>query len=74
MLVRDFTKLFISSDVFADFTRRGGQLKVLQQSNLIAICLNPTSPQGYLLNSPEACKALSDALGRPVFDVLANPS
>lgn len=74
LIVRDFTKLFISNDVFADFSRRGGRIEVLQQSNLIAICLNPTSPQGYLLNSAETCKALANALERPVYDVLANPS
>lgn len=69
VIVRDFTKLFISNDVYADFTRRGGKLKVLQQSKLIAVCLNPTSPQGYLLNSAEACQTLSEALEMPVYDV-----
>lgn len=70
VIVRDFTKLFISSDVYADFTRRGGRLMVLQQSKLIAVCLNPTSPQGYLLNSADACKTLADALQMPVYDVM----
>lgn len=69
LVVRDFTKLFITQDVFADYTRRGGQLKVLQKSRLIAVCLNPISPQGFLLNSEEACNRLSDALQTPVYDV-----
>lgn len=70
LIARDFTKLFISQEVFADYTRRGGQLKVLQQSRLMAVCLNPTSPKGYRLNSREACAALSDALQMPVYDVM----
>ena len=70
LVVRDFTKLFITPDAYADFTRRGGTIQVLQRSHLTAVCLNPTSPQGYTLNSEEACKQLSDALQCPVYDVV----
>lgn len=69
LIVRDFTKLFITPEVFNSYIRRGGRLQVLQRSNLITVCLNPTSPQGYNLNSKEACRTLSDALGLPVYDV-----
>ena len=71
LIVQDFTKLFLSPEVYSDFTKRGGRLKVMQRSNLVAITLNPTSPQGYTLNSADACHTLSDALGCPVYDVLA---
>lgn len=70
LIVRDFTKLFVTPDVFAEFHKRGGNLLVLQQSQLIAICLNPTSPQGYRLNSAEACSQLAEALQTPVYDVM----
>ena len=70
LIVRDFTKLFITPDAYADFTRRGGTIQVLQHSHLTAVCLNPTSPQGYTLNSDEACHQLSDALMCPVYDVM----
>lgn len=70
LIVRDFTKLFITPDAYADFTRRGGTLQVLQRSRLIAVCLNPTSPQGYTLNSAEVCRQLSEALQCPVYDVV----
>lgn len=69
LIVRDFTKFFITQGVYAEYIRRGGQLRVLQQSRLMAICLNPTSPQGFLLNSKEACARLSEALETPVYDV-----
>ena len=71
LIVQDFTKLFISPEVYSDYIKRGGQLEVMQRSNLVAITLNPTSPQGYTLNSFETCKTLSEALECPVFDVLA---
>lgn len=69
LIVRDFTKLFITPEVYANYIRRGGRLQVLQRSNLVAVCLNPTSPQGYNLNSETACAALSEALQLPVYDV-----
>ncbi len=70
LIVRDFTKLFITPDAYADYTRRGGTILVLQRSHLTAVCLNPTSPQGYTVNSDEACRQLSDALMCPVYDVM----
>lgn len=70
LIVRDFAKLFISPESYVDFIRRGGQIQVLQQSHLAAICLNPTSPQGYLLDSQTACSALSEALQLPVYDIM----
>lgn len=69
LIVQDFTKFFVTPESYADFTRRGGTIKVLQRSNLIAVCLNPTSPQGYTLNSEEACRQLSEALECPVYDI-----
>ena len=69
LIVRDFTKFFVTPEVYNDFIRRGGKINVLQRSNLVAVCLNPTSPQGYTLHSKEACDALSDAIGLPVYDV-----
>lgn len=70
LVARDFTKLFVSPEVLANFQRRGGTLQVLQRSHLMAVCLNPTSPQGFRLHSDDACAALSDALGLPVYDVM----
>ena len=69
LIARDFTKMFLTPEVYTEFIRKGNRLLVLQQSKLIAITLNPTSPQGYLLDSKSTCDALSDALGTPVYDV-----
>ena len=70
LIARDFTKFFVTPEVFYDFQKKGGTILVLQRSHLEAICLNPTSPHGYTLNSAEACAQLSDALQTPVFDVM----
>lgn len=70
LIVRDFTKLFVTPEAMADFQRAGGRILVLQRSRLIAITLNPTSPQGFILDSRSACAALADALQTPVYDVM----
>ncbi len=71
LIVQDFTKLFLTPEVYSDYIKRGGRLEVMQRSNLVAITLNPTSPQGYTLNSADACETLSSALECPVYDVMA---
>lgn len=70
LIARDFTKLFVSPEAYAEFSRSGGKILVLQRSQLIAVTLNPTSPQGFTLDSQSTCNALSDALGIPVYDVM----
>ncbi|MDR2868388.1 MAG: hypothetical protein LBV46_02475 [Bacteroidales bacterium] len=69
VVVKDFTKLFITPKVYHSFMQSGGKIEVLLKTRLIAVCANPTSPQGYLLNSEQLCNELSQALGVPVFDV-----
>lgn len=70
LIARDFTKLFITPEVYNNFIHSGNQLMVLQRSRLIAVTLNPTSPQGFLLDSHSACEALGEALQMPVYDVM----
>ena len=70
LIARDFTKLFITPGVYNNFIHSGNQLMVLKRSRLIAVTLNPTSPQGFLLDSHSACEALGEALQMPVYDVM----
>lgn len=70
LVARDFTKFFVTPEVFNDYVRRGGRISVLQRSKLVAVTLNPTSPQGFRLHSEEACARLSEAIGLPVYDVM----
>ncbi len=69
LIVKDFTRLFITKEMFHNFIRKGGKIKVLYQTNLIAVCVNPTSPQGITLNSHNLIHALQDEIEIPVYDI-----
>ena len=72
LVVRDFTKIFVSPQQFRLFIKGGGRIRVLQKSKLIAVTVNPTSPSGYVLDSDTLCNRLSEAIGLPVYDLLKN--
>ena len=72
LVVRDFTKIFVSPQQFRLFIKSGGHLTVLQRSKLIAVTVNPTSPSGYVLDSDTLCGKLSEAIQLPVYDLLKN--
>jgi len=69
IIVRDFTRIFAQPEVFYSYIKRSGKIKVLQKTKLVAITINPVSPDGYVLNSEELKKALEEKLGLPVYDV-----
>ena len=72
LVVRDFTKIFVTPQQFRLFIKAGGRIRVLQKSKLIAVTVNPTSPSGYVLDSDTLCGRLSEAIGLPVYDLLKN--
>lgn len=69
IIVRDFTKLFITPEAYTMFTRKGGKIKVLQQPKLMAVCINPVAPNGQQLNSQELINALKANISVPVYNV-----
>ena len=74
LVVKDFTKIFVSPIVLGGFLRKGGRLMVVKRPNLLAISINPVSPSGFTVESERLCHALQEVVGVPVFDVLANAS
>ena len=72
LVVRDFTKIFVTPQQFRLFIKAGGRIRVLQKSKLIAVTVNPTSPSGYVLDSDTLCEKLSEAIGLPVYDLIKN--
>lgn len=72
LVVRDFTKIFVTPLTYNIFLKMGGKMSVLQNSKLIAVCVNPTSPSGYVLDSDKLCENLSEAISLPVYDVVKN--
>lgn len=69
VVVKDFTRIFVSPEKLLRFESKGGQIFVLNRSQLIAVCVNPYSPTGYHLESDEMIHALEKVLTVPVFDV-----
>lgn len=69
LLIRDFTRLFIKPETYLSFVNSGHCIKVLLSTKLLAVCVNPVSPAGYILDSKELCNQLSDILSIPVYDI-----
>lgn len=69
LIVKDFTRIFAQADSVYAFQKKGGKLKVLYSAQLLAVCVNPTSPAGYKMDSLQLCERLSEALHLPVYDV-----
>lgn len=69
VVVRDFTKIFVSQKILNSFLRRGGRISVVNNSVLLAVCVNPVSPLGYILSSDRLCGELSEKIGQQVYDV-----
>ncbi len=72
VVVKDFTRIFISPESYRAFLRAGGKLTVEKRSQLIAVCVNPVAPNGYRMDSDRLCKALSEKIGLPVYDIVKN--
>ncbi|MCL2597671.1 MAG: hypothetical protein FWD66_08470 [Paludibacter sp.] len=68
-IVSDFTKLFISQQIYNIFTKKGGKICVLNNTNLLAITVNPTSPEGYSVNSEKLQITLRHQIDIPIFNV-----
>ncbi|WP_297597491.1 hypothetical protein [uncultured Cetobacterium sp.] len=69
IIVKDFTKIFVSQEVLNKFFKRGGFLKVLFSTKLIAITINPIAPTGHILNSKELIKAIEKFTDIPVVNL-----
>lgn len=69
IIIRDFTKVFLTPNVFYSFIKKGGKILVLDKPNLIAITINPWSPSGYVLNSDNLRDELQSEIDVPIFDI-----
>lgn len=70
IVVSDFSRIFASEATFYKFIRRGGSIQVRQRANLIALCSNPTSPDGYNFAPDVLQNALTEELNLPVYDIM----
>ena len=72
LIVRDFTKIFVQELTYRNFIKKGGTIRVLQKSKLLAVCVNPTAPNGYVLDSDTLCRRLEEVIKLPVYDIVKN--
>ena len=70
LIVKDFTKIFVTPFSLQGFLQKGGRLMVWKRPNLLAMCINPTSPSGFKIDSDQFRNALQAVIGVPVYDVM----
>lgn len=70
IIIKDFTKVFVKPETYYSFIKRGGNILVLDKTNLVAVTINPTAPSGYCFDSDVLQNALYESLKIPVYDVL----
>ena len=69
IIVKDFTKIYATPESYKAFIQKGGKIEVLLKTKLIAICINPTSPTGFTVDSDKLKTALEEQLLVSVYDV-----
>ena len=71
-VLRDPTKIFFSPAVWRKMKKQGMQVKVLENINVAALTVNPTSPLGYRFDQRQLAEAMQAAIPDiPVIDVMA---
>ena len=66
LIVRDFTKLFIEPATLRVFLNKGGRIRVIKQTHLVAVTANPWSPAGYSVDKDRLVESLRQELKVPV--------
>ncbi|MBO7276957.1 MAG: hypothetical protein J6U84_03240 [Bacteroidales bacterium] len=69
IIIKDFTKIFAQEDNVIQYLNKGGQIKVLEKTNLIAITANPISPTGYNFNNEEMLEALRKEIPINIYNI-----
>lgn len=72
VVVKDFTRIFATRQTYNGFIKAGGRLMVENAGKLLAVCVNPVAPNGYVLDSDRLCNQLAEKIGLPVYDVVKN--
>ncbi|SFH73405.1 hypothetical protein SAMN05192551_102377 [Tindallia magadiensis] len=71
ILMADATKVFITEKEWKLWKHMGVGLKVINPINLLAVTVNPVSPEGYVFDKQKFHREMQQALGlTPVIDVL----
>ena len=71
VVVKDFTKIFVSPMTLRLFQSKGGSLCVLKRPNLLAVTVNPVAPSGFSVPSKVLVEAMERVFPVPVYDVVS---
>ena len=69
LLIPDFTKIFADPMVWHRFEQQH-TVVVRQRSRLLGVTVNPTAPNGMVLDSDILCRRLSETIGLPAVDLM----
>ncbi len=69
LIIKDFSKVFATPEAYYSFINKGGRVRVVNQTRLVAVCINPVAPNGYRLDSDLLKASLEETLQIPVYDV-----
>lgn len=69
LIMRDFSCMFATPMNYRLFRAKGGKIEVVRKCNILGICVNPTSPQGYRVDSTNLCDLIEQKTGLPVADI-----
>ncbi len=72
LIIKDFTRIFVTPTLLRNFLKKGGKITVLQKTKLIALTVNPISPNGYTLDSNRLIDELTERVNIPVYDIKKN--
>ena len=71
VVVKDFTKIFVTPMTLRLFQSKGGKLYVLKRPKLIAVTVNPVAPSGFSVSSKVLIEVMERVFEVPVYDVMA---
>jgi len=74
VIVKDFTKIFVSPMTLKLFQSKGGRLYVLKRPNLLAVTVNPVAPSGFTVPSGVLVETMERVFEVPVYDVVNDGS
>ncbi len=69
-LVRDSSKLLLKQDSYEKLLRRGVELRVLENVNLVALTVNPFSAYGFHVSKDELMDRMAERVRLPVINVM----
>jgi hypothetical protein len=71
IVVKDATRIFINENEFFMLNKMGMNIKVIEAMNIVAITVNPYSPEGYYFDPEEFLKTMKEEMPNiPVLDVM----